>query len=258
MRYKFHSNEQILILCFHLQCLMSIFISFGWGYEVWLMRNKMDRIRTGVKNFTLRRDFLKDFLVNYFFCTCYSVFVFFVSLYLVNYTITAGHFYGLVTRFLLNRGHLSDLFPDRLYCYLRNEKGEELFSSVLNLSFSNVYSIIYLVLWFLLAITILLDVALIIQGIVFAYSKTFRFRRLRQHLPSVNEKLLRRLSEEDFYISLELEYLKVAFDQDSFKELLDELVECEHFAVRVKRLDPEESRCYGTGSGQGLTLEVLT
>lgn len=147
-----------------------------------------------------------------------------------------GHFYDLGIRFLLDPGYFSYLFPDQLWCYRRTEKDEELYSSILNLRFNGVYGIVCLVLWFTMAFALLLNATLTVQVIAFRTSKTYRFRRLKQLLPSVNEKLLRQLSKEDFYFSVRLEILEAALDRRSFKKFLDELVKSE-FAARFQRLE---------------------
>lgn len=146
----------------------------------------------------------------------------------------AGHFFDLGIRFLNEPGYLSELFPDLLYCYRFNEKGEERFVSTFMLNKNELYGRLYLAFWFWMIIYLLVQVIIFVQFVCFSHSKFYRFMRLKRLFPSCDERILRRLSERDFTFCIQLEFFEFyASNRQDFREFVDYLVKRDYFSTRV-------------------------
>lgn len=146
-----------------------------------------------------------------------------LSGYGLHYEALAGHFFDLGIRFLRDPAYLSTLFPEKLYCYRFNEKGEELFVSIFSLSSNLLFKWLCLITWFWMVFTLIVQAILAVQLISFKRSKTYRFRRLMKFFPTVDEKLLRQLSELDYRFCISLEYYDCFSDRLEFRKFLDYL-----------------------------------
>ena len=192
-------------------------------------------------------SFEKFLLWSYLVSLSANVFYSILSFNGLNTYIMLGHFYDLGIQFLLDPAYLFFLFPDRLYCYIRNEKGEELYAENLILSNNHVNGTFFLAIWFTLVVSLLLNASLIAQVIALTYSKTCRFRRLKKLLSSTDEELLGHLSKENLVFSMRLEILEVILNPSKFRELFGNLKTFMSFE--------EKKRCSTIGPSQILMLK---
>ena len=161
----------------------------------------------------------------YLFLLTYSLIFLIACSHVLEYWTTGGRFFDLGIRYLLDSAYLSSLFPPQLYCYGRNAKGIEIFEDVIPMSHNGVFSKIWLIFWFWTAFALLICTILLVQGLSFGFSTTYRFKRLQQLLPWVDEQMLRQFSTNGFDISVGLEMAEFIATKQDFQEFLSKLFE---------------------------------
>lgn len=205
-------------------------------YPIGCCRIKLELMKSGIAAFTRSEQDARKWWKSFYAYPISAICFLLGTAHHHHYHTMVGHFYDLGIRFLRDPGYLSELFPNRLYCYRFNEKGEERYVSPFILTFNPLYGWLSLVFWFWMVTCLLFQVTLIVQAIWFSHSKFCRFIRLKRFFPTVDEKLLRQLSAKDYSFCYQLEYFDFYASRKDFREFLDHLVKRNYFTTRVRRI----------------------